>query len=159
MPGVRDDTGSFMVVCMNNRPDQGLTLEAFRALFPEFEESEAYPDALLNARIEIANLRINEERWRNLSDYGRALMVAHYTALWKRNQLETTRIDAQGNRVITQAPGLNNGTIASKSVGSVSVSYDTHVSLLDDAGFWNLTLYGQEFWQLVTLIGMPGLQL
>ncbi|QNT79254.1 DUF4054 domain-containing protein [Entomobacter blattae] len=134
-----------------------LTEPEFRDLFPEFEDSKAYPAKIIVARLKIINLRINGFRWRNLSDYGRGLMLAHYLALWKYTQLQN-RVGADGKTQVSSVPGMAVGAVNSKSVGALSVGYDTSLSKLDDAGFWNLTTYGQEFWQLVGLIGMPGQQ-
>lgn len=41
----------------------------------------------------------------------------------------------------------------------VSVSYDTSATLNPDAGFWNNTRYGAEFYQLITMFGAGGRQL
>ncbi|ECC3368559.1 TPA: DUF4054 domain-containing protein, partial [Escherichia coli] len=48
---------------------------------------------------------------------------------------------------------------SSKSVDKVSVSYDTSATLNPDAGFWNNTRYGAEFYQLITMFGAGGRQL
>ncbi|ECY4647086.1 DUF4054 domain-containing protein, partial [Escherichia coli] len=45
------------------------------------------------------------------------------------------------------------------SVDKVSVSYDTSATLNPDAGFWNNTRYGAEFYQLITMFGAGGRQL
>ena len=45
------------------------------------------------------------------------------------------------------------------AVDKVSVSYDTSATLNPDAGFWNNTRYGAEFYQLITMFGAGGRQL
>lgn len=137
--------------------DNASLLKDFRTLFPEFSDKDAFPDIIVIAKAELANRRINPVRWRNLSDYGRSLMVAHYLALWKFTQLQN-KVGPDGKITITAVPGMSSGRTASKTVGALSVSYDTTLGSLADAGFWNLTTYGQEVWQMIGLIGMPGMQ-
>ncbi|PSY57320.1 DUF4054 domain-containing protein [Escherichia coli] len=55
--------------------------------------------------------------------------------------------------------GSTNGVQSSKSVDKVSVSYDISATLNPDAGFWNNTRYGAEFYQLITMFGAGGRQL
>ncbi|CCK00815.1 hypothetical protein BN129_43 [Cronobacter sakazakii 701] len=39
------------------------------------------------------------------------------------------------------------------------MSYDNNSTLNADAGFWNFSRYGAEFWQLLMLFGYGGIQL
>lgn len=52
--------------------------------------------------------------------------------------------------------GANSGVVSSKSVDKVSVSYDSSATMNPDAGFWNNTRYGAEFWQLIRCSAWEG---
>ncbi|MBX9696911.1 MAG: DUF4054 domain-containing protein [Alphaproteobacteria bacterium] len=47
----------------------------------------------------------------------------------------------------------------SKSVGGVSVGYDSTAQSEKDAGWWNRTTYGQQFIRLVRIFGAGAIQL
>ena len=122
----------------------------FRADLPEFASAAVYPDAQVNLWVSVAALRLREAAWGDLLGHGTELFVAHNLTLARRNQAAAT----SGG-----VPGQNSGPIASKAVDKVSVSYDTGAASLTDAGHWNLTTYGTQFYQLARIIGMGGLQL
>ena len=84
------------------------------------------------------------------SSFVAGLFVAHYMTLWA----------ADSRAMLAGEPGgSTNGVQSSKSVDKVSVSYDTSATLNPDAGFWNNTRYGAEFYQLITMFGAGGRQL
>ncbi|ENF3578061.1 DUF4054 domain-containing protein, partial [Salmonella enterica subsp. enterica serovar Muenchen] len=85
-----------------------------------------------------------------LFPYFAELFVAHYMTLWAADS-RATLVGGPG--------GSTNGVQSSKSVDKVSVSYDTSATLNPDAGFWNNTRYGAEFYQLITMFGAGGRQL
>jgi hypothetical protein len=49
--------------------------------------------------------------------------------------------------------------VTSKSVDKVSMGYDSSATLNPDAGFWNNSRYGSEFYQLILMFGAGGRQL
>ncbi|MDE9590297.1 DUF4054 domain-containing protein, partial [Xenorhabdus bovienii] len=51
------------------------------------------------------------------------------------------------------------GVVTSKSVDKVSVGYDTSGIINPDAGFWNNTAYGREFYWWWSMFGAGGRQL
>ncbi|ENE2373282.1 DUF4054 domain-containing protein, partial [Klebsiella aerogenes] len=55
--------------------------------------------------------------------------------------------------------GANSGVQTSKSVDKVSVGYDASMTLNPDAGFWNNTRYGSEFWEYLMIFGAGAIQL
>lgn len=61
------------------------------------------------------------------------------------------------------AGGVNSngaaGVVSSKSVDKVSVSYDVSGVINPDAGFWNSTAYGREFYWWWSMFGAGGRQL
>lgn len=121
----------------------------FRANFPEFESCYTYPDAQVNFWLSVAVKSVNADRWYDLYDQGLQLFVAHHLAV------------ASGNTMTASAggiPGAVKGAQTSKSVDKVAVSYDASKAQYDDAGFWNLTSYGLQYWNLVQMVGAGGLQ-
>lgn len=85
-----------------------------------------------------------------LFPYYAGLFVAHYMYL-----------DAADNRssAVGGAGGANSGVLTSKSVDKVSMSYDASMTMNPDAGFWNNSRYGSEFWEYMMLFGAGGIQL
>lgn len=117
-----------------------MDIALFRQHFPEFGDIVAYPDASLNFWAGIGEARLPVERWGNLYNHGLELFVAHNITL-----------AAAG----TAAGG---GVTSSKSVGSVSVSYDTGAVAAAGASHYNQTVYGRRFWELARMRGAGVLQ-
>lgn len=122
----------------------------FRADFPEFASTTDYPGSMLDFWSGIAAELVDLTRWGTLYDQGVSLFVAHNIALQRKN------IQAAAGGGV---PGSQSGAVASKTVGSVSVSYDTGAAMLPNAGHWNLTLYGMQYIQLARMIGAGAVQL
>lgn len=123
----------------------------FRTAFPQFSDTTRFPDAQVEFRLNLADALLSEKvTGKKLFPYFVELFVAHYMALW----LADSRASLVGG-----AGGSTNGVQASKSVDKVSVSYDTGATLNPEAGFWNNTRYGAEFWQMITMFGAGGRQL
>ena len=126
------------------------TVTEFRADFPQFQDETKFPTPVIEFRLGLADLILSETKHDTLFKYMVGLFVAHHLSLWWQDQRE---IIAGG------AGGASKGVVSSKSVHDVSVSYDTSMTMNPDAGFWNLTRYGQEYWQCFQLFGMGGRQL
>lgn len=123
----------------------------FRTAFPQFADTTRFPDAQVTFRLNLADNLISEKvTGTEMFPYFAELFVAHYMVLWAAD----SRSVAAGG-----AGGSTNGVQASKSVDKVSVSYDTGSTLNPDAGFWNNSRYGAEFWQLIIMFGAGGRQL
>nr|WP_310616939.1 DUF4054 domain-containing protein [Pantoea cypripedii] len=123
----------------------------FRTAFPQFADTTRFPDAQVTFRLNLADVLLSEKTTgKAMFPYLVELFVAHYMALWRAD----SRAAAMGG-----AGGSTNGVQASKSVDKVSVSYDTGATLNPEAGFWNNTRYGAEFWQLIIMFGAGGRQL
>ncbi|MGA9607006.1 MAG: DUF4054 domain-containing protein [Rouxiella badensis] len=123
----------------------------FRLLFPIFSDTTKYPDIRLTARLAVADQLLNENvTGVELFPYYAGLFVAHYMYL-----------DAADNRssAVGGAGGANSGVLTSKSVDKVSMSYDASMTMNPDAGFWNNSRYGSEFWEYMMLFGAGGIQL
>ncbi len=122
----------------------------FKKVFPEFVDDNKYPPAQIEYWGSIAELRLNADRWGNLLTHGKYLFVAHNIAL----SAQAVAAANQGSSVL-QSTGL----IAGKSVGDVSISYDTGAANEEGGGNYNLTRYGRELLRLARIVGIGGAQL
>jgi hypothetical protein len=116
-----------------------ITYENFIAALPEFSDT-AYAQGTVNFWIEQAKVHLNEGRLGRKYDLACIYFVAHHVALTRMNE----RAAKSGGAV-----GMQSGQISSKSVGAVSVSYDTSSVSMSGAGEWNATAYGRKYFQLV----------
>lgn len=121
-----------------------VTPTSLRALFPEFSDNIKYPDPMIDQWVTIAAGMLDAGRWGALLDYGTTLFVCHRLALAAKN----AKIAQFGG-----VPGQASGILQSKSVDKVSQSYDTSSAAEADAGFWNLTTYGQEYIRQARIVG------
>lgn len=126
-----------------------LTSESFRAAYPEFKDSGAYPLAQIDLLIVLSGKMMNAERWGDLLDHGAGLFVAHSLALSAR-----AAKDAEFGKI----PGQASGIVTNKSVDKVSVGYDSSSVAEEGAGAWNLTTYGQQYIRLARLLGAGPVQ-
>lgn len=126
------------------------TVSDFRRDFPRFSDATKYPDPVIQFRLNLADTLIDGSAMGDMFPYLAELFVAHYMALYASD----TAAGALGG-----AGGSTSGVVASKSVDKVSVSYDNSSTLNADAGFWNFSRYGAEFWQLLQFLGYGGIQL
>ena len=122
----------------------------FRSDFPEFTDSNRFPDAQVNFWLGLGEKLLPENRWADLRGQGLELFVAHNLVL----AAQAGKATASGG-----LPGASSGVTSSKSVDKVSVSYDTGASLIDGAGHWNLTNYGTRLLWVARMIGAGGVQL
>lgn len=124
----------------------------FRQAFPVFADKDVYPTAQFNFWLNFSKKMLNECRWADLYDEGQMLFVAHYLVLYAREAEATSNGDSAN-------AGQVQGVETSKSVDKVSMSFDVSKITLDDAGHWNMTTYGIQFYQLLRMVGMGGVQL
>lgn len=123
-----------------------ITEQNFRAIFPEFADRNKYLSAAVQFWLTNAQAQINLAAWGNSYSEGVYLYTAHQLAV-------------AGSAGKSGGAGPASGPIASKAVGSVSVSYDTSSTSESDAGFWNLTNYGKRYYRLVRMFGAGPIQL
>ena len=123
---------------------------SFRAQMPMFASVEDYPSPQFNFYLRLGVKLLPELRWDDLLDDGLALFVAHYLVLFKRSMLAAD-IGGDVGKVV--------GNETAKSVDSVSKSMDVSSVTLADAGQWNQTTFGVQFWQLAMMMGAGGVQL
>lgn len=127
-----------------------MTTAQFRTLFPEFADIARYTDSLIDGWIAIATLSVNPCRWLQQTNLGIGLYVAHEITI------EANNIRAANNG---GTPGTFAGIANNKTVGSVTVGYDTTSTAEKDAGYWNTTTYGKKYYRLVRIFGAGCVQL
>lgn len=131
-----------------------VTSTELRQNFPEFADTTRYPEVMVVFWLGYADkLLYDTRRWEDMRDYGIQLVAAHQITIAARNRAAAAAGGGAGS------PGGTAGAVSSKSVGGVSVSYDTGSTVLADGGYWNMTSYGVMFWQLVQIVGTGGFQL
>ncbi len=123
----------------------------FRADFPEFSSTLDYPDAQVNFWLGLAGQMLNTDRFADMLPFATELYTAHHLVLARKNLLSVQAGGVPG--VSTVAP------MSSKSVDKVSASYDTQAVTYKDAGHWNATMYGLQFYNLILMFGAGGIQL
>ena len=106
----------------------------FREIFPEFSDTEQFSDPTVTYWLNLAEKMLPENRWGDMYQHGIGLYAAHFMVLGKKNEQS-----AQTTGVPT---GMATGMMASKSVDKVSVSYAQPTFTMDNAGHWNVTIYG-----------------
>ncbi len=133
---------------------------SFREAFPEFGSTTTYPDAQVNYWIAMAKVLLPVSVWgvsptaienppTTEIDFGYSLFTAHNLALAQQRE-KASKTGA--------VPGLATGPINQKSVGPVSVSYDTQAAIELDASHWNMTTYGIQFISLARMMGAMPIQ-
>ena len=127
-----------------------MDIGAFRTEFPEFADTTVYPTTQITFWAGVAELMVLESVWTTMRTAGVKLYVAHEITLAAQN----AKAGKTGG-----VPGTAGGTANSKTVGSVSVSYDTTSTSEKDAGWWNLTIYGKQFIRLARIFGAAAIQL
>ncbi len=127
-----------------------MVIADFRAEFPEFASTAIYPDAQVTFWATIAEAQVVYDIWTDLYTFGVKLYVAHEITIAAQN----VKAVAVGG-----SPGQAGGIANSKTVGAVSVSYDSATQSEKDAGWWNRTTYGQQFYRLVRVFGAGCVQL
>ena len=104
---------------------------------------------LMDLFIEMASSSLIESRWKTKWKFAMSLYVAHFLTLWLRTQSGPNTTAAQ---VVATAQALL--VTSSKSVGGVSVSYDTSTinGSLPGWGDWLTTSYGTQLAQLAAYL-------
>lgn len=125
-----------------------ITLAQFRTDYPEFADVTAYPDSRVQYWLTFANTLISDDRMGDMADYARAFSTAHNLAVWKVTSSGSTN----------GAPGIAKGVLSAASVADVSKSYDTSIGAYANQGYFNLTVYGQRYLELVLMFGAGGVQ-
>lgn len=123
-----------------------LDVAGFRAAYPVFADTTAFPDAQINFWLAAAPGQVNYDRLGTSGDLGFALFVAHNLTLAAQ--------DAKAG--VTGAFGGVSGPVSSKSVGGVSKSIDVSSSAFANAGYLNATSYGRQLYTLLRKFSLGG---
>lgn len=127
------------------------TVDEFRSDFPEFANTAVYPDTTITFYLSLADTVLDQDKHGDQFIYLSELFTAHYAEL--RGKV------AAGAAASGSVNTSGGGVVSSKSVDKVSVSYDTSGVVNPDAGFWNNTGYGREFYYWWSMFGAGGRQL
>lgn len=127
-----------------------MNIGLFRANFPEFADQAVYPSSQITFWSTLAEKLVLECIWRGCWQQGVQLYVAHEMTLAAQN----VKVAANGG-----TPGTFGGVPNNKTVGGVSVGYDSQSTGEKDAGWWNLTNYGKQFIRLARIFGAAAIQL
>ena len=127
-----------------------MDVTAFRKAFPEFNNSEVYTTDQIEFWASIAEMQLPQKIWCRMWANACFLYVAHEITIAKQNA-DSAKVGG--------TPGQQGGTAQSKTVGSMTVAYDTQSISEKDAGFWNLTSYGKQLFRLMNLFGAKAIQL
>jgi len=131
----------------------------FRSHFPEFADTTVYPDTQVQWYLNLGGAMARQSRWCDLRQMGCELVCAHFLALRHYALLKTIPSGmVDGVSIPTSVPGLASGLMQSKSVSKVSVSYNVDVTAIEGAGPWNYTVYGQQYYWWLNIIGAPGFE-
>lgn len=129
-----------------------LTVQEFREAFPQFTE-ELFADGRVQFYLTLAGKSMSAERWDELLPEGMGLFTAHYLTL----EREASRAkDGTGGILAAAGPVIS----TSKAVGGVSKSESRAGAAATanlNAGHWNDTIYGKQYWQVAQLVGAGGL--
>lgn len=127
-----------------------MDIVTFRQQFPEFKDEDTYPDPMVELWMGLGKNLLPLDRWQDLYDMGVALVTAHHLVIALRDQKAAEMGGAAG--------GLT-GMVSSKSVDSVSVSYDFSAITMSDIGHWGMTSYGIRLMTFARYVGAGGIQL
>lgn len=124
------------------------------AAFPQFTEDIA-PDARVNFHLAVAGKLLPADRWGDLLDEGTGLYTAHRLTL---ELLAMKARDGTGGADAAAGPVTGETRIVGGVSHAVTRAGATgQGTALADAGQYNATVYGQQFLQLVNIVGAGGM--
>lgn len=122
----------------------------FRAAFPEFQDTVAYPDGSVDFNLVIGRSVTGYEAWGDdMYPVGVYLATAHNLSL---------SASAGAEAAAGGAPGTARGIVSSESADKASVAFDTTTASEEGAGNWNLTTYGQRWYHFAMIFGAGAIQ-
>lgn len=124
----------------------------FLTIYPQF--ADVVPEPVLDMYVEQAVRCIQQRRWHAMWKSGICLYIAHHLTLWLMSNCPS---DSDGARVA--AAGLVQGTVSSKSVDGVSISYAQSGAQGDLAGWgsYKETIFGEQFATMARMVGKGGM--
>lgn len=122
------------------------TADDLKEIYPQFwgaDDKPLVPQAVTDMYIAFADSFVKETRYHDAWRVCMSLAIAHFLVLY----LRTMSADPDSGAVGVIKAAETKGLVASKSVDSVSVSYDFSTALADLDGWadWKTTEYGIQF--------------
>lgn len=127
-----------------------MVIADFRAAFPEFSDTSVYPDAQVTFWSNLAESLLPKCIWGDTWGFAVQLYTAHEITMAAQNA-KTAAIGG--------SPGQQGGIANTKTVGSVTVGYDSQANSETGAGWWNMTNYGKQLYRLIKIFGAGCIQL
>lgn len=127
-----------------------MDIPQFRLDFPEFESAVVYPDSMITLWSTLGEKLTSVDVFGDVYSMAVQLFTAHSIVIAAKNVRESS---------VGANVGAEAGAISSKTVGSRSVSYDSASSSQANAGYFNQTIYGRQYYSLVQLFGTGCYQL
>ncbi len=128
----------------NNRTP-ALTVPEFRATYPVFGNADEFPDDTIELWIQRASNMLDPLVWKDLWRMGVEYFTAHNLVIGQR--LATSNAKGQA------------GLELSKTVGKVSVDYDTTATSMKGGGPFNATTWGTQFLFYAQMVGSGPIQI
>lgn len=134
----------------NNPP---YTRDDFLSIYPQF--TNIVPVNVVDFYLSMANASLSYDIYQDQWNYAMGLYIGHFVSLWLQMTNGLTE-NSPAAKVIQSS--MAQGLIASKSAGSLSISYDNSSVDNDLQGWaaWKLTKFGIMFASLAKLMGKPG---
>lgn len=125
-----------------------MDITQFRLDYPDFKDADVYTDSMCTYWSTLA------EKLHSPSVFGNVYteVIEVYTAHCLTVQESNIQDSQSGN-----APGQEAGAVSSKTVGSVSLAYETAATMELDGGWFNLSKYGRQYLQLAKMFGCGGM--
>lgn len=127
-----------------------MDIAQFRTEFPEFSDLARYPSSQIAFWATLAEAQTVLAKWGDVWATGVKLYVAHEITL----SAQSAMAGRNGG-----VPGSQGGIANTKTVGSVTVGYDANTTTEKNAGWWNLTNYGKQYFRLAQMFGAGCIQL
>lgn len=145
--------GSSNVILTDNPP---FTIEDFKEVFPVFlfgEDAGQIPVPVFNLFKAMSDKSMKYDRYKTSWKYFMCLYIAHMLNLYLQTQ------GGEPGATTALQGALPKGIAQSKSVDSLSISYDFMGMENDLAGYgtWKLTAYGQQLATLTKVYGHAGM--
>lgn len=126
-----------------------IDVAGFRSNFPEFKSTTIYPDSMVNLWLTYAYILLPARRWCTVLDLGAQLYTAHNLTMQGLSTAEG------GNGA---PPGMTVGPISSKTVGELTIAYDTAMGAHADDGPFASTRYGTLLLHMARQFGSGPIQ-
>ena len=127
-----------------------MDIPQFRLDFPEFDADPPYTDSMITYWSTLAEKLHAEPRFTVVYNNIIELYTAHCITIQAQ---EIATANAGG------APTGLSGVVSSKEVGDAQIQYDTTSAIEQDAGWFNLTVYGRQYLRLAKMYGKGGMMI